>query len=39
MICDTLARTVTAPGELPVGVLTAIVGAPYLILLIKRKLT
>lgn len=38
MICDTLARTVTAPGELPVGVLTAIVGAPYLILLIKRKL-
>ena len=38
MICDTLARTVTAPGELPVGVLTAIVGAPYLILLIKRKM-
>ena len=38
MVCDTLARTVTAPGELPVGVLTAIVGAPYLILLIKRKL-
>ena len=38
MICDTLARTVTAPGELPVGVLTAIVGAPYLILLIKKKL-
>ena len=23
MICDTLARTVTAPGELPVGVLTS----------------
>lgn len=38
MICDTLARTLTAPGELPVGVLTAIVGAPYLILLIRRKL-
>ena len=32
------ARTVTAPLELPVGVLTAIVGAPYLILLIKKKL-
>lgn len=39
MICDTLARTVTAPGELPVGVITAIVGAPYLILLIRRRMT
>lgn len=37
MICDTLARTLTAPGELPVGVLTAIVGAPYLIILIRRR--
>lgn len=39
MICDTLARTLTAPGELPVGVLTAIVGAPYLIVLIRRKMS
>lgn len=38
MICDTLARTVTAPVELPVGVITAIVGAPYLIILIRRRM-
>lgn len=37
LICDTLSRTVTAPGELPVGVLTALVGAPYLIVLIRKK--
>lgn len=37
MVCDTLARTLIAPGELPVGVLTAIVGAPYLIILIRRS--
>lgn len=38
VLCDTAARTVTAPGELPIGVITAIVGAPYLIFLIKKRL-
>ncbi|MFJ6746705.1 FecCD family ABC transporter permease [Streptomyces sp. NPDC091266] len=33
---DLLARTILAPTELPVGVLTAAIGAPYLIWLIVR---
>jgi len=35
---DTLARTVVAPAELPVGVVTALVGVPvFLWLLVKRE--
>ena len=37
VLCDTLARTIASPGELPVGVVTAVVGAPYLIRLIHRS--
>ena len=29
VICDLVARTVVTPGELPVGAVTAIVGAPF----------
>jgi iron complex transport system permease protein len=34
---DTVARVVLAPAELPVGVVTALCGAPYFIFLLKRK--
>lgn len=34
---DTIARMVLAPAELPVGVITALCGAPYFIFLLKRK--
>ena len=34
IVCDTLARTITQPSELPVGVITAIFGAPYFIFLL-----
>jgi len=34
---DTVARTVAAPSELPVGVITALCGAPYFIHLLRRK--
>ena len=34
---DTAARVVLAPAELPVGVITALCGAPYFIFLLKRK--
>jgi iron complex transport system permease protein len=34
---DTVARTILAPAELPVGVITALCGAPYFIFLLKRK--
>ncbi|WP_242450646.1 iron chelate uptake ABC transporter family permease subunit [Serratia marcescens] len=34
---DTLARTLFAPRELPVGVLTALLGVPVFLLLLYRK--
>ena len=37
VFCDTLARTLPSQGELPVGVLTAMIGAPLFILLLGRK--
>ena len=36
ILCDTLARTILSPGEMPIGVITALVGAPYFIWLIKK---
>ncbi|AJR08964.1 iron ABC transporter permease [Photobacterium gaetbulicola] len=38
LIADMLARVVAAPAELPVGIITALLGAPFFIyLLIKQK--
>jgi len=34
---DTIARTAMAPAELPVGVVTALCGAPYFIYLLRKK--
>ena len=34
---DTLARTLVSPSELPVGVVTAFMGAPFFILLLRKK--
>lgn len=34
---DTLARTVAAPIEIPVGVLTALLGAPFFCVIFKKK--
>ncbi|MDF2689285.1 MAG: iron transporter [Microvirga sp.] len=35
---DTIARTVAAPAELPIGILTAAIGAPFFLwLLLRRK--
>jgi len=36
-LADTLARTVAAPAELPVGVLTAMIGVPVLLVLLGRR--
>ncbi len=33
-LCDTLARTVIAPAEIPVGVITALLGGPFFIWLL-----
>ncbi len=36
VIADLLARTVLAPTEIPVGILTALIGAPFFIYLLRR---
>lgn len=36
-IADTIARTIVAPSELPVGAITAVIGAPIFIYLLKKK--
>ncbi|MGM9991407.1 MAG: FecCD family ABC transporter permease [Candidatus Bruticola sp.] len=37
VIADTMSRTIIAPQELPVGVLTALVGAPFFFFILKRE--
>ncbi len=37
VLCDTLARIVLAPAELPVGVVTALVGGPVFVVLLQRR--
>ena len=37
ILADTVARTLMAPIELPVGVVTAVVGAPFFIYLLHRR--
>src|SRR6266478_2019622 len=36
-ICDTLSRTILAPTEVPVGVLTALAGGPFFIWLLRSR--
>lgn len=37
IICDTIARSLIAPIEIPIGAITAILGAPFFIHLLKRR--
>jgi iron complex transport system permease protein len=37
LVADTVARTVVANAELPVGSITALIGAPYFIYMLIRK--
>jgi len=37
VLCDTLARTVIAPTELPVGILTALLGGPFFVWLLLTR--
>ncbi|HEX6751750.1 MAG TPA: iron ABC transporter permease [Longimicrobium sp.] len=37
VLADTLARTAAAPTELPVGVVTAFVGVPFFVWLLRRR--
>jgi len=36
IVADTIARTIIAPRELPVGAITALIGAPLFVYLLKR---
>ena len=36
VLADLVARTVLGPGELPVGIVTALVGGPFFLLLLRR---
>ena len=36
-ICDTIARTALSPAEIPVGVVTALVGGPFFIWMLRSK--
>ncbi|MBN2383406.1 iron ABC transporter permease [bacterium] len=36
VLCDTLARTIIAPVEIPVGVITALLGGPFFITLLLK---
>lgn len=38
LIADTVARTVIAPTEMPAGMITALVGAPFFIFLLRQKM-
>jgi len=36
-LCDALARTVMAPVEIPVGVVTALCGGPFFLIILTRR--
>jgi len=37
VVCDTVARTIIAPQEIPIGVVTALVGGPFFLALLLRR--
>ena len=37
MVADLVARTIVAPAELPVGILTALLGSPFFLVLLKSR--
>lgn len=37
LVADTLARTLALPAEMPVGIFTSLIGAPYFLYLLNKK--
>jgi iron complex transport system permease protein len=37
VVCDTLARTIAAPTDLPVGIITALLGGPFFLWLLLSR--
>jgi iron complex transport system permease protein len=38
VLCDALARTIMAPVEIPVGVVTALAGGPFFLIVLRKKM-
>jgi iron complex transport system permease protein len=38
ILCDTAARTVISPSEIPVGIVTAMLGGPFFVWLLRKKI-
>jgi iron complex transport system permease protein len=36
LVSDIVARTIVTPAELPIGVVTALIGAPFFIMLLLK---
>jgi iron complex transport system permease protein len=39
VLADLLARTVQSPSELPIGVVTALIGAPFFLVVLRSRRT
>ena len=37
LVSDTLARTLVSPSEIPVGIITSLIGVPFFILVLKKE--
>ncbi|TIR78759.1 MAG: iron ABC transporter, partial [Mesorhizobium sp.] len=37
LLADAVARTIVAPAELPIGIVTAVAGAPFFLWILLRK--
>lgn len=37
LAADTISRTIVAPAEMPIGIITAIIGAPFFLMLLLRQ--
>ena len=36
--CDAIGRMIVAPAEIPAGAITALIGGPYLVWLVRHRL-
>lgn len=37
LVSDTVARTIVSPKEIPVGIITSLIGVPFFIFILTRK--
>ena len=37
VLCDVVARTAQAPAEVPIGVITALIGAPFFLFVLRSR--